>query len=95
MRIRLGSFGSRPADRQRFARPSRPFAAPPDIPAARKAALRAAFDATMKDPAFLDEAQKSDLEVRPVGGAEIDRLVAELYASPPEVVALAQAAIKE
>ena len=74
---------------------ARPFAAPPDIPADRKAALRAAFDATMKDPAFLDEAQKSDLEVRPVGGAEIDRLVAELYASPPEVVALAQAAIKE
>ena len=74
---------------------ARPFAAPPDIPEPRKAALRAAFDATMTDPAFLDEAKKNDLEVRPVNGVAIDALVAELYASPPDVVALARQAIKE
>jgi tripartite-type tricarboxylate transporter receptor subunit TctC len=74
---------------------ARPFAAPPGIPEDRKNALRAAFDATMKDPAFLAESEKTDLEVRPVSGAEIDRLVAEVYASPPDVVELARQALKE
>jgi tripartite-type tricarboxylate transporter receptor subunit TctC len=74
---------------------ARPFAAPPGIPADRKEALRAAFDATMKDPAFLAETQKQDLEVRPVSGAKLEQLVAEIYASPPEVIELAKAAVKE
>jgi tripartite-type tricarboxylate transporter receptor subunit TctC len=74
---------------------ARPFAAPPGIPEDRRNALRAGFDATMKDPAFLAESEKADLEVRPVSGAEIDRLVAEVYASPPDVVELARQALKE
>jgi tripartite-type tricarboxylate transporter receptor subunit TctC len=74
---------------------ARPYAAPPGIPADRKAALRAAFDATMKDPAFLDEAKRSELEVRPVNGEAVDKIIAEIYASPPDVVAIAKAAIKE
>jgi tripartite-type tricarboxylate transporter receptor subunit TctC len=74
---------------------ARPFAAPPGIPAERKAALRAAFDATMTDPAFLEETRRNDLEVRPVDGAALDKLVAEVYASPPDVVALAEDAVKE
>ena len=73
---------------------ARPYAAPPGIPADRKAALRAAFDATMKDAAFLDEAKRSDLEVRPVTGDAMDKLVAELYGSPADVIAMAKAAIK-
>jgi tripartite-type tricarboxylate transporter receptor subunit TctC len=79
------------ASRQSIARP---FAAPPGIPAERLAALRAAFDATMKDPAFLAEAKKLDLEVRPVPGAEVEKLIKEIYASPPEVVKLAAQAEK-
>ena len=47
----------------------RPFFTTPDIPAERKAALRAAFDATMKDPQFLAEAAKPDLEISPISGA--------------------------
>lgn len=74
------------ASRQSIARP---FAAPPGIPADRLAALRAAFDATMKDPAFLAEAKKLDLEVRPVSGVEVEKLIKEIYASPPDVVKLA------
>ncbi|HXQ53345.1 MAG TPA: hypothetical protein VN802_19795 [Stellaceae bacterium] len=74
---------------------ARPFAAPPGIPEDRKAALRAAFDATMRDPAFLDEARRGDLEVRPVSGAAVDKIVAEIYDSPPDVIALAKAAIKD
>ena len=71
---------------------ARPYVAPAGLPDDRKQALRQAFDATMKDPAFLDEAQKTDLEVHPVSGAEIDTLLADLYSSPPEVVQLAKEA---
>jgi tripartite-type tricarboxylate transporter receptor subunit TctC len=68
---------------------ARPFAAPPGIPEERLRALRAAFDATMKDKDFLAEAQRLDLEVRPVSGVEIDDLVANLAKTPGEIRKLA------
>jgi tripartite-type tricarboxylate transporter receptor subunit TctC len=71
----------------------RPFAAPPGVPEDRKQALRAAFEATLKDPAFLDEANKLKLEVNPVSGAEVDKLVAELYRTPKDIVEEARKAI--
>ena len=74
---------------------ARPYVAPPGIPPERLKALRAAFDATMTDPEFLADAQRQDLEVRPVSGAEADALINELYASPPGVVKLAIEAMKE
>ena len=64
----------------------RPFMAPPGLPDDRKAALRAAFDATMKDPEFVAEAKARGQEVNPVSGAAIDKLLAELYATPKDVV---------
>jgi tripartite-type tricarboxylate transporter receptor subunit TctC len=72
---------------------ARPFVAPPGVPAARKAALRAAFDATMKDQDFLAQAAKSDIEINPVSGAELDAMLAELYATPKDVIAKAAAAM--
>ncbi len=69
---------------------ARPFAAPPEVPAERVAVLREAFDATMRDPDFLAEMRGQTLEVRPVGGAEVQSLMRELYASPPDVVKLAR-----
>ena len=72
---------------------ARPFLAPPEIPAERAQALRAAFDATMRDPGFRAEAQRLDLEVNPVDGATLAALLAELYATPKEVVAKAARAI--
>jgi tripartite-type tricarboxylate transporter receptor subunit TctC len=72
----------------------RPFIAPPDIPAERKAALRAAFDATMKDPEFLAEAAKTDMEITPISGAAIDAFIADLYKTPKDVVGKAAAAIR-
>ncbi len=72
----------------------RPFAAPPGIPADRKAALRAAFDATMKDPEFVAEAKKAGLEVSPITGAEIDRLLAGIYALPPDLIEKAKQMMK-
>ncbi|MPZ37073.1 MAG: hypothetical protein GEU95_03245 [Rhizobiales bacterium] len=72
----------------------RPFAAPPGVPADRAQALRRAFDATFKDPAFLAEAEKLKLEVNPVSGEDVAKLIAELYATPKDIVEEARAAIK-
>jgi tripartite-type tricarboxylate transporter receptor subunit TctC len=72
---------------------ARPFAAPPGIPDDRKAALIAAFDATMKDPEFLAEATKLNLDVNPVSAAELNKLLADLYATPKDVIHKASQAI--
>ena len=69
--------------RQEFAWP---FAAPPDIPADRAQALRDAFAATLKDPEFLEDAKKIQIDVNPVSAAAVDRLIGELYASPESVL---------
>ncbi|HEX5279240.1 MAG TPA: hypothetical protein VFW28_04095 [Micropepsaceae bacterium] len=73
---------------------ARPFAAPAGLPPERLQALRAAFDATMKDPQFLAEAKRLNLEVRPVNGADVQKLIKDLYATPPDVVKLAASAEK-
>jgi tripartite-type tricarboxylate transporter receptor subunit TctC len=73
---------------------ARPFATPPGVPAERLAALRAAFDATMKDADFLGEARTADLDVRPVAGAAVEALIKEIYASPPEAIKLATEAMQ-
>jgi tripartite-type tricarboxylate transporter receptor subunit TctC len=78
--------------RQTMARPS---VAPPGLPRERLNALRTAFDATMKDPEFLADAERQDLEVRPVTGIEAEALINEIYASPPSVVKLAIEVMKE
>lgn len=65
----------------------RPFLAPPDIPADRAAALRKAFAAAVADEEFLSEAARLRLEIIPISGEEISRLVAEAYATSEEVVA--------
>jgi tripartite-type tricarboxylate transporter receptor subunit TctC len=72
---------------------ARPFAAPPGIPDDRKAALVAAFDKTMRDPEFLEEAQKLNLDVNPVSAKAIDAQLAELYATPKDVLEKAAQAI--
>lgn len=72
----------------------RPFLAPPNVPADRVAALRTAFMATMKDKDFLAEAAKTDLEVNPVSGEDVERLVNEVYATPATIVAKAKEAAK-
>jgi tripartite-type tricarboxylate transporter receptor subunit TctC len=74
---------------------ARPFAAPPGVAPQRIATLRSAFDATMKDPDFLTEMRGLGLEVRPVGGAEVQSLMAEIHASPPDVLRLAREILVE
>jgi tripartite-type tricarboxylate transporter receptor subunit TctC len=72
---------------------ARPFAAPPGIPADRKAALIAAFNATMEDPDFLADAKRLEIDIHPVSAAEIERLLAEIYATPKDIIAKAAKAI--
>jgi len=71
---------------------ARPFAAPPGLSDQMKAVLRKAFDDTMKDPDFIAEAHKLQLDVRPVSWQKIDQLMAKLYATPPALIAKAKAA---
>jgi tripartite-type tricarboxylate transporter receptor subunit TctC len=68
----------------------RPFAITPGVPADRVAALRAAFDATMKDPEFLAEAKKLDFEVAAVSGVALQRVVDKVLATPREIAARAK-----
>lgn len=73
---------------------ARPFAGPPGIPADRLAALRAAFEAMLKDPAFLADAKKQQLDITPYSGAQIDALLKDVYATPPDLVARVKAAME-
>lgn len=64
----------------------RPFFLPPNVPADRVEALRKAFDDTMKDPAFLAEAEKFKLDIDPLGGKQVSDLVVQVLATPKDVV---------
>jgi tripartite-type tricarboxylate transporter receptor subunit TctC len=64
----------------------RPYAAPPAIPADRLKALRDAFDATMKDKDFLAEAEKAKLEITPVDGAAVQKIVDTVAAKPKDIL---------
>jgi tripartite-type tricarboxylate transporter receptor subunit TctC len=68
----------------------RPFIAPRGVPADRIAALQAAFDATMKDPEFLADAEKQRMTVTPMTAAEVETAIKKLYQTPPDVVAAAK-----
>jgi tripartite-type tricarboxylate transporter receptor subunit TctC len=65
---------------------ARPVIAPPGIPPERLAVLRAAFAALASDREFLADAEKSGLDVAPVGGEAVDRVV-ELIAGTPSDIA--------
>jgi tripartite-type tricarboxylate transporter receptor subunit TctC len=60
----------------------RPYLAPPGVPKDRANALRKAFDETMQDPEFRADAEKAQLEINPVNGAEVETLVKDLYQTP-------------
>ena len=72
----------------------RPYFVPAGVPVDRVKILRDAFDATMKDPAFLADAKKRRLDIEPTGGAKLQKMIENVYAAPASVVAHAKAAIK-
>jgi tripartite-type tricarboxylate transporter receptor subunit TctC len=63
------------------------FFTTPRVPADRVLALRRAFDESMKDPEFLDEAMRSNLTVGPMTGEELQKLVADVSSLPPDLLA--------
>jgi tripartite-type tricarboxylate transporter receptor subunit TctC len=70
----------------------RPYIVSPKVPADRVEALRAAFDATMKDKEYLAEAAKALMPVNPVSGVEAEKIAARVYAVSPELIAKAKKA---
>lgn len=70
----------------------RPFVAPPGVPADRVAALRIAFDETMKDKEYQADVERQALELAPVSGNEIQALVEKIYSQPPDIVQAAKEA---
>lgn len=64
----------------------RPIYAPPGVPADRLAALRTAFDKTVKDPEFLAIAKRVGLSIRPLDGKGVAALVDEIMTTPQPVV---------
>ena len=72
----------------------RPFFLPPNVPAARVEALRHAFDATMKDAAYLAEADKLKIEVDALTGEQVAALVEQVSRTPPELVARVRKAME-
>jgi tripartite-type tricarboxylate transporter receptor subunit TctC len=64
----------------------RPFLGPPGVPRDRAAALRKAFTDTMKDKAFLADADKAKLEITPLSGEAIEKIIREAAATNPQVL---------
>ena len=71
----------------------RPYILPPGVPEERIAALRKAFVAALNDKALRAEADKMHFDIDPMAGDELQKLVAELYATPPHLVARAKQAL--
>jgi tripartite-type tricarboxylate transporter receptor subunit TctC len=67
----------------------RPFALPPGVPADRVALLRQAFDATLKDPEFLRDAKRLQMEVDPLTGEAVEKLLRTAYSAPQDIIARA------
>jgi hypothetical protein len=71
-----------------------PYAAPPNVPADRLAAIRKAFDATMQDAAFLAEAAKTSSEIDPMTGQQLQALLEKLFSMPPAIAERAKQAMQ-
>jgi hypothetical protein len=70
----------------------RSFITTPGVPADRLAALRKAFDETVKDPEFLADAKNINMQVRPLGHEELAAAAQEILSTPPELVEKAKKA---
>jgi tripartite-type tricarboxylate transporter receptor subunit TctC len=71
----------------------RPFVMPPSVPQERVDALRKAFMAALQDKDLLADAKKQRLDIQPISGEEVQKLVAKVYGMPANVVAKAKEAL--
>lgn len=62
------------------------YASAPGVPEARREALRAALSATMKDPEFVAEATKAQLDISPMTGAEVEGFIARVSTASPAII---------
>lgn len=88
----LSSFATTAEQRQMFTAvqsgiPDRAIVVPPGVPVDRVAALRAAYEQTLRDPAFLKDATTREFEIDPISGDRIQKFVTDLMATPKPVVA--------
>jgi len=73
---------------------ARPLTTTPGVPADRLAALRASFDATMKDKGYIADAEKQRMELDPLSGVEVQKIIEDIYATPEPLLAKAREMIK-
>ncbi len=74
---------------------TRPIVAPLGVPAERLAALKQAFDATMKDPEMLADGKRISVDFKPMSGDRVAEIFGGFLKSPPDVVKKAQEASVE
>jgi tripartite-type tricarboxylate transporter receptor subunit TctC len=65
----------------------RPFVLPPGVPAERVAAWRQAFSDAYRDPAFIAEAARQQIDIDPSSGEQMQEMLARAYTAPPQVIA--------
>jgi tripartite-type tricarboxylate transporter receptor subunit TctC len=96
----VDSFATTAADRQLFAlifgvqALGRIFVSPPAMPLERKSALRAAFLATAKDPQFLADAAKAQIDIGPTTGEDVEDFIAGVASASPAVLERARKAVR-
>ena len=71
----------------------RPYVLPPGVPPDRVAALRKAFVVALNDKSLRTEADKMQFDVDPMAGEELQKLVSDLYATPPHLIERARQAL--
>ncbi len=71
----------------------RPYVVAPGVPDERVAMLRKAFMSTMTDPDMVGEAKRINLDIDPIAGEELQKIIAKLYATPQDLLDKARAAI--
>jgi tripartite-type tricarboxylate transporter receptor subunit TctC len=70
------------------------YVSSPGVPKARADALRTAFMETARDPAFLEDAVKTQIDVSPMTGAEVEAFIARVSSSSPQVIERAKQAYR-
>lgn len=70
----------------------RPLVAPPSVSSSVVAVLRQAFDRTVRDPAFVAEAERAGLELESTSGEELQKIVTQIMSTPKHIIANAQKA---
>jgi tripartite-type tricarboxylate transporter receptor subunit TctC len=67
---------------------------PPGTPTARRNALRAALLAAIKDPQFIADARKTQIDISPMTGEEVEQLIARLSTASPSVIERVKQAVR-